>query len=133
MKKLMTLAALCLSALAAQADGSYAYLTFTNNNKVEQSFPADGLTITFADGRALVSQGGTQVSLALTDLQKMYFTAEPAGVSEVKADGSGALTVVSLSGQQLGTFANRADMLAGLKKGVYVVKNEGKTYKIAVK
>ncbi len=133
MKKLITLAVVCLTTMAAQADDTYAYLTFTNNNKVEQSFPAVGLTITFADGQALVSQDGQQVSLPLADLQRMFFSAVPAGVTEVKADDNSPLTVVSVSGQLVGTFKNKTEMQSSLKKGVYVVKTDGKTYKMAVK
>ncbi|HBN46216.1 MAG TPA: hypothetical protein DD401_00810 [Prevotella sp.] len=133
MKKILTLAAGCLMTLAAHADGAYAYLTFTNHNQVEQSFQAEGLTITFADGKALVSQNGQQVSLPLAELEKMYFSAEPAGVSEVKADGDEPLTVVNLAGQRVGTFRNRQAMRSSLKKGLYIVKSASKTYKMEVK
>lgn len=120
-------------ALAAQADGNYAYLTFTNHNQEERSFQAEGLTITFADGKALVSQNGQQVSLPLADLEKMYFSAVAAGVSEVKADDNAPLTVVNLAGQRVGTFKNKEAMLSSLKKGLYIVKTIGKTYKFEVK
>ena len=54
MKKKMLLAAGCLMALAAHADGAYSYLTFTHNNLAEQSFSAADLTITFENGQAVV-------------------------------------------------------------------------------
>lgn len=133
MKKILTLAAGCFMALAAQADGGFAYLTFTNHNQVEQSFPAEGLTITFADGKALVSQNGQQVSLPLAELEKMYFSAEPAGVSEVETNDDAPLTVVNLAGQRVGTFKDQETMQRSLKKGLYIVKTTGKTYKIEVK
>ncbi len=133
MKKIMTLTAGCLIALAAHADDNYAYLTFTNHNLAEQSFKAQGLTITFADGKALVSQDGQEVSLPLADLEKMYFTAEPAGVSEVEANSDAPLTVVTLAGQRMGTFKNKETMERSLKKGLYIVKTTGKTYKVEVK
>ncbi len=119
--------------LAAHADGNYAYLTFTNHNQVEQSFQADGLTITFADGKALVSQNGQKVSLSLADLEKMYFSAEPAGVLEVRAKDNETLTVFNLAGQRVGTFKSKEDMENRLKKGLYIVKTTAKTYKIEVK
>ncbi len=133
MKKIMTLAAGCLMALAAHADGNYAYLTFTNHNQVEQSFQADGLTITFADGKALVSQNGQEVALPLADLEKMYFSAEPAGVSEVTADADEPLTVYNLAGQRMGAFKTQEAMQRGLKKGLYIVKTTSKTFKTEVK
>lgn len=120
-------------ALAAYADDGYAYLTFTNHDQMEQSFQTDGLTITFADGKALVSQDGQEVILPLADLEKMYFSAVPAGVTEIEADASAPLTVVNLAGQRIGTFPNREAMANSLKKGFYIVKTTGKTYKIEVK
>lgn len=129
MKKKMLLAAGCLMTLAAHADGAYSYLTFTHNNLAEQSFNATGLTITFENGQAVVTQDGTQTTLALADLQKMRFTAEPAGVEEVAAEANAPLTVVTLSGQRVGTFKDKAAMERSLKKGLYVVKTAGKTFK----
>lgn len=120
-------------ALAAYADDGYAYLTFTNHDQVEQSFLSDGLTITFADGKALVSQNGQEVSLPLAELEKMYFSAVPAGVTEMESDAHAPLTVVNLAGQRVGTFQNREAMTNSLKKGLYIVKTTGKTYKIEVK
>lgn len=120
-------------ALAAYADESYAYLTFTNHDQVEQSFLSDGLTITFADGKALVSQNGQEVSLPLAELEKMYFSAVPASVTEMESDAHAPLTVVNLAGQRVGTFQNREAMANSLKKGLYIVKTTGKTYKIEVK
>lgn len=129
MKKKMLLAAGCLMTLAAHADGAYNYLTFTHNNLAEQSFSAADLTITFENGQAVVAQNGTKTTLALADLQKMRFTAEPTGVEEVVAEANGPLTVVTLSGQRVGTFKDKATMERSLKKGLYVVKTAGKTYK----
>ena len=129
MKKKMLFAAGCLMALAAHADGAYSYLTFTHNNLAEQSFSAADLTITFENGQAVVAQNGNKTTLALADLQKMRFTAEPAGVEEVVAEANGPLTVVTLSGQRVGTFKDKATMERSLKKGLYVVKTAGKTYK----
>ena len=123
MKKKMLLAAGCLMALAAHADGAYSYLTFTHNNLAEQSFSAADLTITFENGQAVVAQNGNKTTLALADLQKMRFTAE------VGAEANGPLTVVTLSGQRVGTFKDKATMERSLKKGLYVVKTAGKTYK----
>lgn len=133
MKKIMTLVAGCLMALAAHADDTYAYLTFTNHNKVEQSFQAVGLTITFADGKALVSQNGQEVSLSLADLEKMYFSAEPAGVSEVTTADNESLTVFTLAGQRMGTFKTHEAMKQALKQGLYIVKTADKTFKTEVK
>ena len=76
-----------------------------------------------------MAQNGNKTTLALADLQKMCFTAEPAGVEEVVAEANGPLTVVTLSGQRVGTFKDKATMERSLKKGLYVVKTAGKTYK----
>ena len=129
MKKKMLLAAGCLMAIAAHADGAYSYLTCTQHNLAEPSFSAADLTITFENGQAVVAQNGNKTTLALADLQKMRFTAEPAGVEEVVAEANGPLTVVTLSGQRVGTFKDKATMERSLKKGLYVVKTAGKTYK----
>lgn len=133
MKKRIILAAACLMTLAAHADSAYGYLTFTRTNQVEQSFAATDLTITFADGQAVLTQNGQQTTLPLADLQKMYFSAEPAGVKEVTTAAGSPLTVVTLAGQTVGTFKDRSAMAAGLKKGLYIVKTAGKTFKYQVR
>ena len=73
MKKKMLLAAGCLMALAAHADGAYSYLTFTHNNLAEQSFSAADLTIAFENGQAVVAQNGNKTTLALADEMNRYF------------------------------------------------------------
>lgn len=133
MKKTIILAVGCLLTLAAHADTTYGYLTFTQNSLVEQSFATTDLTITFADGQAVVTQGTQQTVLPLKDLQKMYFSAVPAGVDEVNADADSQLTVLTLAGQAVGTFKDATAMKNRLKKGLYIVKTTGRTFKYEVR
>ena len=133
MKKSIIFVAACLMTLVANADNTYAYLTFSNHNKAERSFLAEGLTITFSDGKAFVSQNGQETSLPLADLEKMYFSSVPANVSSVKSHEDEILTVMNLAGQRVATFKSQKEINGNLKKGIYLVKAIGKTMKIEVK
>lgn len=131
-KKLLFVAVACLMAVQGFADNDYSYLTFTKNNQSEQSFPAVGLTITFADGKAVVIQNGSTTTFEVSELSKMYFSSVAAGVETLQKSDA-PLTVYNVAGQPMGTFKNESDLNSSLKSGVYIVRQNGKTFKLAVK
>ena len=117
----------------------YDFLTFRTTAGSEQSFAASGLKITFSDGKALVSSQGNTVSLPLTELSSMQFTAtatsiaspltQPAvsvsienGAVIVKGAPGAAVSVASLDGRTLGT--------KNLPRGLYLVRVGSKTFKV---
>ncbi|MGN0069836.1 MAG: hypothetical protein ACI4UC_05460 [Alloprevotella sp.] len=113
------------------ADG-YGFLTVQKSDGSQMSFVADGLTITFADGQFKAVADGKETQLALSELQKMFFSESSTGIESI-VQSDAAVELFTLSGVRIGRFSSAASLPSNLEKGVYVVKTNGKTSKIAVK
>ena len=74
MKKVFVGLLLAMS-MQAMAD-DYGYLTFTKGDGSARSLAVDGLTITFADGKATVQNATESESFTLSDLAKMFFSVD---------------------------------------------------------
>lgn len=136
MKKRFTfLFSLLLSLTVANAE-NYPYLTFKTLDGSEVSVGVESLTMTFSDGKLLVSNGTESQELPVEQLGCMFFSKENVntGISEVSAERKSELVqVYTLSGGSLGSFSNLQQWRKTAKTGVYVVNNNGKIQKIAVK
>jgi hypothetical protein len=131
-RNLITLFIAGLLSLPASAS-DYNYLTLTLQNGQEQSLVASGLTITFSGGNLVATVGGTTTTIALSSLEKMAFTTEATSISTVETAKDGApLHAYSLQGIDLGTFDSVDQLRSQCGKGVYVVKQNDRTSKIAV-
>lgn len=129
MKKVLLVLMMMTGVLTAHAD-SYTYLTFEKSDGTLTSVPLSSLSITIS-GTTLTA--GDQ-SFALADLTKMYFTtADVTAIDEVKAAVNGEVEVFSMSGIAMGKYTTVQEAMSSLKTGVYIVKNNGKTVKVAVK
>lgn len=134
-KKFTFLFSLLLSLTMANAE-NYSYLTFQSLDGSKISIGVESLTMTFSDGKLLVSNGTESQELPLEQLGCMFFSNENVntGISEVSAEKKSELVqVYTLSGGSLGTFSNLQQWYKTAKVGVYVVNNNGKIQKIAVK
>ena len=124
-----------LEALTAQAD-SYPYLTFQNSDGTTQSVSVSSLVLTFSNGNLVATNSDGSLSITLGDLSKMYFSTSEenssSGISEIEATG-GTATVYTLSGTRLGEFGSLSEARTELRKGIYVVVVDGKSYKITIK
>ena len=116
--------------IATQAAG-YDYLVLEKTDGTTLSLTATGLTITFSDGNLVASDG---TNIALTSLTKMYFS-DTSGIRQMTVKGAqGTLQAFTVSGRQMGTFANLDEATGALPKGIYVIKDSsGNTHKIAVR
>ena len=150
MKKLSLTLLILVGTLTAQAslasnpspmgEGSdYTYLTFETTDGTKTSVDVSSLPVTINLDNSTLTIGSQ--TFALADLSKMYFSTqdETTGVSEelrVKSDEGlarrpegesqfAAATIYDLQGLQVSKDQ--------LRKGVYIVKSNGKTYKIVVK
>ncbi|MGN1245329.1 MAG: hypothetical protein ACI4UN_01720 [Muribaculaceae bacterium] len=128
-------AIMLLQGVAAIAgDGfDYPYMAFQGIDGTKQTVAVESLEITFANGKLMAHSAADEVSLELSQLDKMYFTTEQAGVAGTFAPVSGTTTVYSMQGVNLGTFASLSDAVNSLQRGLYVVKTDGRTQKMAVK
>ena len=125
------LTAFVLAAIMTCRAQSFEYLTFEKADGTLVSIPAEGLTLTFADGN-LVSSDGT--TIPLTSLSKMFFT-ETSGIATVQANlPEGAVDAYTPSGIHVGTFGDTRDALNRLPKGFYVIRDtKGNILKTAVR
>ena len=129
MKKVLLVLLMMTGMLTAHAD-SYTYLTFEKSDGTLTSVALSSLSITIS-GTTLTA--GDQ-SFALTDLTKMYFTtADVTAIDEVNTAVSGEVEVFSMSGIAMGKFTTMQEAMSSLRTGVYIVKSNGKTVKVAVK
>lgn len=134
MKKLLTtlIAALLIGFHANAASYEFPYLTFVTNSG-ETTLSVEALTISISESNLIVTnESGTQ-TFALQDLTKMYFSSSITGVNSVITQEDGEVEVFALNGVSMGKYANTNTAIEALKSGVYVLKANGKTIKIAVK
>lgn len=152
-RQLLASAALMAAATAGAAD--YGYLAVRQADGTVTTLAADGLRITFADGKLVATQGGQTSTLSLASLDAMYFTTEGATTSITAiSSASSSLTVAAGSvrvaaeqGAQVALYALNGVRVAsltasgqgeetlaeGLQKGVYIVNIGGQATKIVVK
>ena len=79
MRKLLTLL-FVLSTLPCAAQ-SYDYLTLRQTNGDETSFSSDKLKITFDNGVMTLNNGVQKASVALGEINKMFFASAPTAIS----------------------------------------------------
>ena len=124
MKKIvLLLMTLVGGGLAVQAEDSYTYLTFetTDGAKVSVSVSSQPVTINLDNSTLAIGNE----TFALADLSKMYFStqSETTGIQEINsATTDEAADIYDLQGHKV--------TKAQMKKGVYIVKTNSKTYKI---
>lgn len=143
MKQLLMTLALGTVALTASAQ-SYEYLTFQQTNGNEFSMNIDHLKITFADGNMIATDGTKTQSVALTDMNKMFFSLTPTAINtptlaankqvaasivngqlHVTAPAGSQVRVFTLDGRQVGTNH--------LTHGSYLVRINNLTLKVLAK
>lgn len=127
----------CLPLLAAHAE-SYPYLTFQKADGSLLSVGVESLEMTFQDGNLVYTNSAGTGTLTLADLATMYFSSTDAttaitSLTADSSDGKGKVEAFSLQGMSYGTFANLQAMKENVPTGMYIVKTNGKTQKIAVK
>ena len=124
-RRMGMMAAFALLGTAAMAD-DFHYLTFETTDGAKASVEISALSMTI-DGTTLVAGNQT---FPLSNLSKMYFsvsdeTTVQTGISQLELpDTSEILAIYDLQGH----LVNKEQ----LKKGVYIVKTKGGTYKIAL-
>ncbi len=124
MKKIILFLTMLVGTLTAQAD-SYTYLTFETTDGAKGSVSVEELTLTIS-GTTLTA--GTQ-SFTLSNLSKMYFSntdETTTGIEEItSATLDEATDIYDLQGHKV--------TKAQMRKGVYIVKTNSRTYKMVVR
>jgi len=128
MKRLFLGLLLALVSLAVQAD-DFRYMAFQTNDGTIRTITAEGLQLTFDDGKLTATSGDQQVVISLSELSKMYFTDTPVGIeapvlSQNELDDNAV--VYNLQGMCVGR-------LQAQPKGIYIVKVNGQRRKVILK
>lgn len=133
-KKLFFLPLAWLPFVAANAD-TYPYLSFETQDGTTRSVSVESLTMTFSDGKLLASNGTDSYEIDVASLSRMYFSASNVtAISDLeRSDTHGQMDVYTLSGVKVGSFDNDAALRNGVGAGVYIVKSNGKTFKVALR
>lgn len=132
MKKTIILTLLGALTLGAPA-ADYQYLVFTTTDGT-QAVAASDLTLTISDGNLVASSGTTTLAtIPLASLTAMEFSNDGTtgiealeGISRGTCSLSNATEVYDLNGRRMAS----ADSLPA---GVYIMKIDGRTLKVAVK
>ncbi len=122
MKKIVIIMMALVGALTVQAE-EYAYLTFETTDGAKVSVSVSSLPVTINLDNSTLAIGNE--TFALADLSKMYFStqSETTGIQEINsATIDEAADIYDLQGHKV--------TKAQMKKGVYIVKTNSKTYKI---
>ncbi len=131
MKKIL-LTALCFAAMAsAHADDLLNMAFTTSDGDIVMS--SSGMIITFDNGYLVAANEEEKRSFSLSDVTKFYFTTEATGITTLEADSTEPVTVYTLTGQQMGTFAAGDNLQGRLGKGTYVVKGNNTSKKLIVR
>lgn len=133
-KKVLFLIMACLPIVAIHAE-DYPYLTFQKADGTLLSVGVESLEMTFQDGNLNYTNSAGTGTLTVADLASMYFSsADVTAISSLTADSSDCkVQAFSLQGTSYGTFDSMQSMKASVPTGMYIVKTNGKTQKIAVK
>ena len=126
LKKMGMMAAFALLGTSAMAD-DFHYLTFETTDGAKASVEISSLSMTI-EGTTLVAGNQT---FPLSNLSKMYFS-----VSDETTSSTGIRQLDNLNSQEiLAVYDLQGHKMAKeqMKKGVYIVKTKGGTYKIASK
>lgn len=124
MKKLFLLLTVLVTTLTVQAEG-YTYLTFETTEGAKASVSVENLTLTI-NGTTLTA--GSQ-QFTLSNLSKMYFSTSDetaTGIEEINsASIEEATDIYDLQGHKVSKEQ--------MRKGVYIVKTNSRTYKMVVR
>ena len=124
MKKIFILLTVLLATLTAQAEG-YTYLTFETTEGAKASVSVENLTLTI-NGTTLTA--GSQ-QFTLSNLSKMYFSTSDETATGIEEINNAAIEEATDIYDLQGHKVSKEQM----KKGVYIVKTNSRTYKMVVR
>ena len=124
MKKIFILLTVLVATLTVQAEG-YTYLTFETTDGAKASVAVENLTLTIS-GTTLTA--GSQ-QFTLSNLSKMYFSTSDETATGIEEINSAAIEEATDIYDLQGHKVSKEQM----KKGVYIVKTNSRTYKMVVR
>lgn len=136
MKKILSLAAAAIIALGAQAE-DVKYLNFRTLDGQEASLSiAEGLTITFQDGKIVARAADSIFQTELSNMQDMYFSYQITDIKSISTDEipEGAIVrIYTTDGRMVQSYQHTQGAQPQLPAGLYMIQAGGKTTKTLVK
>lgn len=126
MKKFFVLVMVLVGVLTAQA-GDYAYLTFETTDGAKASVAVESLTLTIS-GNTLTA--GSQ-QFTLSNLSKMYFSNIDETATGIESIDNSQLTIDDST--EIFDLQGHKVSKNQMRKGVYIVKTNNRTYKMIVR
>lgn len=126
MKKILLLLTILVGTLTAQA-GDYTYLTFESTDGAKVSVDVSSLPVTINLDNSTLTIGNQ--TFVLADLSKMYFSTSDETTTGIKEITSATLDEATDIYDLQGHKVTKVQM----KKGVYIVKTNNRTYKMVVR
>lgn len=126
MKKILLLLTILVGTLTAQA-GDYTYLTFESTDGAKVSVDVSSLPVTINLDNSTLTIGNQ--TFVLADLSKMYFSTSDETTTGIKEITSATLDEATDIYDLQGHKVTKEKM----KKGVYIVKTNNRTYKMVVR
>lgn len=126
MKKILLLLTILVGTLTAQA-GDYTYLTFESTDGAKVSVDVSSLPVTINLDNSTLNIGNQ--TFVLADLSKMYFSTSDETTTGIKEITSATLDEATDIYDLQGHKVTKEQM----KKGVYIVKTNNRTYKMVVR
>lgn len=126
MKKIVLFLTMLIGGLTAQAD-NYTYLTFETTDGTKTSVDVSSLPVTINLDNSTLTIGNQ--TFVLAGLSKMYFSTSDettTGIENISIETLDEVTdIYDLQGHKV--------TKAQMKKGVYIVKSNSRTYKMVVR
>ena len=127
MKKILMLLTMLVGMLTAQAE-DYTYLTFETTDGAKASVSVEGLTLSISGTTLTV---GSQ-SFTLTNLSKMYFSnTDETSTTGIETIDNGQLTIDNST--EIYDLQGHKVSKDQMRRGVYIVKTNSRTYKMVVR
>lgn len=132
MKKFLIPTMALMLAMSASAE-TYPYLSFQTVDGSVVSLKSSNLNLTIEDGKLVVQNDEGSNKFVLTDLARMFFSqSTETAITNLNTDVNSTLQVYTTSGVFLGGFDSEHSLRRSVPSGIYVVKTNGKTLKMAV-
>lgn len=99
MKKTIITMLIALVAIVTSAE-AYNYLKFTKTNGTTATYSVEGLNLTYDDSNVYVTNAETSATIALSDVQDMYFSNEAGSTTTAErgdVNGDGKIDVADVA------------------------------------
>lgn len=132
MKKFLLTLMVVVAAMTARA-ADFPYLVFQTTDGTTYTMAVESLTLNISNGQMIATNNEASHTFALSELSKMYFSETTVGIDENSISENDEVEVYAVTGVFLGRYSNIRTAVQSLKGGIYVLKTQSGTQKIAVK